>query len=43
MDWKKVDKKPDRQFRMFKRRVRKLDIYEEAKRKNRRTWNTVDE
>jgi hypothetical protein len=35
--------KSSRKFRMFKKRVKQLDIFEEAKKRNQRTWNRVDE
>jgi hypothetical protein len=32
-----------RRYRMFKKRIKQLDIFEEADRKNKRIWNMVED
>ncbi|MFV2015617.1 MAG: hypothetical protein ACC656_09335 [Candidatus Heimdallarchaeota archaeon] len=43
MNFRDDDRRFVRKIRMFKKRVKSLDIYEEAKKKNQRTWNIIDE
>lgn len=36
-------KKMPRRFKMFKKRIKQLDIYEEAEKRHQRVWNTIDD
>ena len=36
------DNQSSRHYRMFKKRIKQLDIFEEADRKNKRVWNLID-
>ena len=37
------DNSASRHYKIFKKRIKKLDIFEEADRKNKRVWNTIED
>ena len=39
----KDDNPSSRHYKMFKKRIKKLDIFEEAERKNKRVWNLIED